>query len=107
MACPSGRFGPDLFEAAFSNFDLWEAMICPFAGPTSMLIVGTILYSGVGLNIFLRQGSVIVPFILALILGGTILGQTIGVISSFAALLILIVPPLIVSALIFAVDRRG
>lgn len=107
MACPSGRFSAELFNEAMSNFELWDAVICPFAGPTSMLLVGTVIYSGIGLNIFLRQGSVIIPFVLALILGGTVVGQTIGVISSFVAMIILIVPPLIISLLIFTVDRRG
>lgn len=107
MACPSGRFSAELFDAAMSNFELWDAVICPFAGPTSMLLVGTVIYSGIGLNIFLRQDSVIIPFVLALILGGTVVGQTIGVISSFVAMIILIVPPLIISLLIFTVDRRG
>ena len=107
MACPSGRFSAELFNEAMSNFELWDAVICPFAGPTSMLLVGTVIYSGIGLNIFLRLGSVIIPFVLALILGGTVVGQTIGVISSFVAMIILIVPPLIISLLIFTVDRRG
>lgn len=107
MACPDGRFTAELFNQAMSNFEIWDAAICPYAGPTSILLVGTVLYSGIGLNIFIRQGSMIIPFVLALVLGGTVIGQTIGVISSFAALIILIVPPLIISGLIFAVDRRG
>lgn len=107
MVCPTGRFSAELFNQAVSNFELWDAVICSYAAPTSLLLVGTVIYAGIGLNIFLRQESVIIPFVLALILGGTVLGQTFGVISSFVALIILIVPPLIISALVFAVDRRG
>lgn len=107
MACPDGRYAAEMFNEAMQNFELWDAIICSYAGPTSSLVVGTVLYSGIGLNIFLRQGSVIIPFVLVLILGGTILGQMFGVISSFAALVILIVPPLILSGLILALDRRA
>ena len=107
MPCPtSGRFTAEMFNTAMSNFDLWEALYCPFAAPLGALVVGTVLYSGVALNIFIRTGSFIIPFVLVLLLGGTVLAQMLGIISTFAGLIILIVPPLIVSGLIFFMDMR-
>jgi hypothetical protein len=106
MACPDGRFGADLFIAAMNNFELWEAMFCPFAGPLGQLIVGTIVYSGFGLNIFIRTGSMIIPFVLILLLGATVLAQMMAIISTFAGLIVLFAAPLVVTALVFTLDIR-
>lgn len=108
MACPDGaRYAGDAFITAMENLDLWEALFCPYATPLGELAVGSIVYAGFALNIFIRTGSVIVPFILVLLLGGTILAQVYAVISAFAALIILIAAPLVVSALVFLLDRRA
>lgn len=108
MACPvDGRYTVDLFQSAMENLDLWEAMFCAFGAPLGEAVVGSVLYAAIGLNIFIRTGSAIIPFILALLLGGTILAQMFAIISSFAAIIILIVAPLVVTGLIFTLDRRG
>ena len=108
MACPEGaRFTADMFRTAMENFDLWEATFCAYGSPLGELTVGTVVYSAVGLNIFLRTGSIMIPFVLALVLGGTILAQMFAIINAFVGLLILFGAPLVASMLIFAVDRRG
>jgi len=108
MACPSGaRYGTEMFQDAMANLDLWEALACPYGTPLGMTVVGTMLYSAIALNIFIRTGSVIIPTILVFILGGTIIGQMVGVVSTFASLLVLIVAPLTVAALIFLLDRSA
>ena len=107
MPCPTGRFGPELFQEAMQSLNLWEAMFCSYGAPLGELIVGTVLYSAVAINIFARTGSLIIPFILALILGGTILAQMYAVISAFVGIIVLIVAPMVVSAIIFMIDRRG
>lgn len=108
MACPSGsRFTAEMFQTAFENFELWDAMFCGYAGPLGEVLVGTIIYSAFALNIFLRTDSVMIPFVLAMILGGTILAQMFAIINAFVGLIILIAAPLVISALVFSVDRRG
>lgn len=108
MACPDGaRFTGEMFQTAMENFDLWEAMVCPYGTALGMGVVGTMLYSAFALNIFIRTGSVIIPFVLVMILGGTIIGQMVGVVSAFAGLIVLVVAPLVVSALIFVLDRQA
>jgi len=108
MACPDGaRFTSDMFQTAVENFDLWEAGFCAFGTPLGDLAVGSIIYAGFGLNIYIRTGSAILPFILILILGGTILAQVWAVINAFAALLILVSAPLVLSAFVLMIDRRG
>lgn len=108
MACPTGaRYTSDLFQTAMDNFDLWEAGFCAYGTPLGELVVGTVVYAGIGLNIFIRTGSPIIPFVLFLILGGTILGQTLGVIGTFMGMIVLVVAPVVVTTLIMLLDRRG
>lgn len=107
MACPDGRFTADMFNTAMQNFDLWDAFFCGYAGPLGQLVVGTFLYSAIGLNIFIRTGSLIIPFVLVLLLGATVLAQMVAIISTFAGLVILVVAPLVVSALVFLLDARA
>lgn len=108
MACPDGsRYTSEMFQTAMENFDLWDSMFCAYGTPMGELVVGTVLYSAIGLNIFLRTESVMIPFVLMLVLGGTILAQMFAIIGSFVGLLVLIVAPLVISMLVFTVDQRG
>lgn len=108
MACPTGaRFTSEMFQTAMEGLDLWEGMFCAYGTPLGELVVGTVVYSAIGLNIFLRTGSIMIPFVLALILGGTIFAQMFAIINAFVGLIILIAAPLVASMLIFTVDRRG
>lgn len=106
MACPTGaRYAADAFQTAMENLDLWEAGFCAYGTPLGELVVGTLVYSAVGLNIFIRTGSLIIPFVLMLLLGGTIFAQMLAIISTFGALVILVVAPLLVTAFAFMLDR--
>lgn len=108
MACPSAaRYSTDAFIAAMETLDLWEAMYCPYGTALGELAVGSIIYSGFALNIYIRTGSVMIPFVLVLILGGTVLAQVYAIISVFAGLVVLIGAPLVISGIVFLIDRRG
>lgn len=106
MPCPTGpRF--DTFFDALAEFNLWEAFFCSYGTPLGELVVGTVVYGAFSLGIFVTTGSIMIPFLLFLILGGTVIGQMLAIISDFVALLILFSAPIVVTALIFMVDRRG
>lgn len=109
MPCPPA--GSEGHYANFTNatqaLDLWEALYCPYGVAAGELVVGAMFYSAVGLAIYARTGSPILPFVLVLILGGTILAQMLAVISNFVAILILITAPLVVTALVYQLDRRS
>lgn len=107
MSCGTGRFSAELFLKAMEDLDLWRAFFCPYAAPLGDLTVGTVVYLAFMLGIYIRTQSVMIPFILLLVFGGTVLAQMFAVISAPVAMLILIVPPLVVTAAIFLVDRRG
>jgi hypothetical protein len=95
------------FQTAMENLALWDAFVCPYAAPLGLVVVGTLIYSAFALNIFVRTESLIIPFVLVLLLGGTVLGQMVGVVGTFAAVIILVVAPLVVSALIFLLDTKA
>lgn len=105
MACPSGPRYTGALEA-MKGFHLWEAAFCTYAVPAGELVVGLLFYGAVSLAIFIRTGSPIIPLILILILGGTILAQMVSIVSSFAAVLILLGAPIVISLLVFNIDRR-
>jgi len=108
MSCPDGaRYSTEMFQTAMENLELWEPFTCTYGTALGMAVLGTILYSGFALNIFVRTGSPVIPTILVLILGGTVIGQMVGVVSTFAGLLVLVVAPLTISAFIFVLDQRA
>lgn len=106
MACPDGpRYTG--FQTAMENLDIWEALYCTYGTAAGELVVGGVFYSAVGLAIYIRTGSAIVPLVLTLILGSTITAQMLSVISSFVALIILLGAPLIAALLAWKLDRRA
>lgn len=108
MSCPDGaRYSTEAFQDAMASLELWEAMSCTYGTALGMNVVGTLIYGAFALNIFIRTGSTIIPFILVLILGGAVIGQMVGVVSTFAGLLVLVVAPLTITALIFLLDQRA
>lgn len=106
MACPDGSRYQN-FSAAMAELDLWEALYCPYGVAAGELVVGAMFYSAVGLAIYIRTGSAIVPFVLLLILGSTVTAQMLSVISGFAALLILLAAPLTLTIIAWKLDRRA
>jgi hypothetical protein len=107
MACPSGSRFTGFFDAMSGGaMDLWNATFCTYAAPAGELTVGLLFYAAVSLAIFIRTGSPMIPFALVMLLGGTILAQMVGIVSTFAAILVLVSAPLIVAVFIFKVDRR-
>lgn len=107
VECPDGRYSAELFHAAMEEFAVFEAVTCTYGAPLGVMVVGTLFYSGVALNIFLRTGSVMIPFVLALVLGGTIFAQMFAIINAFVAIIILLAAPMVMAGLIFLVDRQG
>lgn len=108
MVCPvDGRYGADLFRQAMESMDLWEATFCAYGAPLGELVVGTILYSAIGLNIFIRTGSLIIPFVLSLILGGTILAQMFAIINTFVGIIVLLSAPIILTGLVYTFDGQA
>lgn len=106
MSCPSGGIFTG-FEAAFQSFDVWRAIYCMYATPLGGAVVGTLFYGAVSLGIVIRTGSLAIPAILYIILGGTITAQMLSVVTPFVGLAVLVTAPLAATAVIWTIDRLG
>lgn len=108
MSCPSGeRFTVEAFQRAFESLDLWQALYCTYAVPIPAAVVGSLFYGAVSLAIFIRTGSIGIPAVLFIILGGTILAEMMAVVTPFVALVVLVSAPLAATAIIWSIDRLG
>lgn len=74
------------------EFDFVEAITCTYANSASLAIVGLIVFTAVGGSIYIRTGSLIIPFGILLLAGGAVLSQMAAVATPVAVLLLLIVP---------------
>lgn len=107
MACPSGTGRYTQFMEAMENLQLWDAFFCMYAYPLGDLVVGTVIYGAFMLGITVKTNNIIIPFILFIVFGGTVLGRMLSVVSPMVGLLVLVVAPLILTGVIFTIDRLG
>lgn len=70
MSC-DGREGWELL----TDFDFIDAVTCTYADTVGMLVLGMLVFGAVSLSIYIRTGSVIIPFVLLLTTGGVTLAS--------------------------------
>jgi len=73
-----------------TDFEFIKAFTCTFANSVGLLVAGTLVYGGIGLFTYVRTGSIIVPFVLLVLVGGAVLSQVAGVFTTAATLLFLL-----------------
>lgn len=71
------------------NFEFIKALTCTYANPIGFLVVGLLVYGGISLSIYIRTGSIIIPFVLLLLTGGVVMQQVAGVAVAIATLVAL------------------
>lgn len=96
--CAAGKTGPEYL----TDFEFVEAITCTYANPTSLLIVGLLVYGAITITLYLTTGGVRIPAVLLLLTGGAVIPQVAapGVAVAVVALL------LIVSALVTVLYYR-
>lgn len=57
------------------NFEFLNAFACTYANVAGLLVVGLLVYGAISLSIYIRTGSVVIPFVLLLTTGGATLTQ--------------------------------
>jgi len=72
------------------DFEFIKAFTCTFANPAGLLVVGAIVYGGIGLSIYIETNDVIIPVVLMLVAGGAILSQIAGLFVSIATVVLLL-----------------
>lgn len=83
--CAAGKSGPE----HLADFQFLQAFTCTFAEPAGLLIVGMLVYGGIGLSIYIRTGSVIIPVILLFLTGGAVVTQVAAPAAAAATVLVL------------------
>lgn len=77
-----GAIGDGSFVAGF---------LCPYIDVIGLLGFGLLIYGAMATMIFIRTGSVVIPFVLLIILGGPILAQVASIGIAVATVVILLV----------------
>jgi len=70
-------------------FKFFEAFTCQYADPVGFLTTGMIVYGGILLSIYLTTGSIVLPAVLLLVVGGAVIGQLAAPSMIFVVLIIL------------------
>lgn len=89
---------------ACSDYDLWiealsasemavrDAVLCPFQTSMGGTVFATLVLFGiVGVPMYIRQGSVIIPFVLVLLISGVLLSQIVAMGQTLIIVTILLV----------------
>lgn len=88
-----------------ANFEFIKAFTCTFANPAGLLVVGLLVWAGISAAMYARQGSVVTPVILLLLIGGAIIPTIAAPGMTIAGILILVVPAGIVAYAIYRYSR--
>lgn len=76
------------FVDRLTDFEFWTAFTCQYADPIGFYVLGALVYTGVALPIYVRTGSITIPAILLLIIGGLVVPQMAGVATPIVTIVI-------------------
>lgn len=96
MACKDWEF----YINALQHFQVQDAVLCGFQGQMGGVAFAAVVVLGIiNLPIYIRQGSVVGPVVLTLVIGGVILAETAAMVQGlvlFAVLVVLGLGPVLV-----------
>lgn len=72
-----------------TNFQFWKAVTCPYANSVGFLTLGLFVYGSISIPIYLTTGSIIVPAVLLLLVGGAVMSQVAAPATTIAVLVLL------------------
>jgi hypothetical protein len=71
------------------NFEFIKALTCTYGDAMGMLPFGLLVFGAIELSLYIRTGSVIMPFVVLLLTGGALMGMVAGVATAIATVLVL------------------
>lgn len=78
------------FVEYLTDFQFWKAFVCPYANNMGgLLVVGTLFYFGLAAPIYITTGSIIMPLVLLLLVGGAVMAQTAAPATPIAVIVLL------------------
>lgn len=63
------------FQERLADFQFVEAASCQYADQMGFLTFGMIVYGGILSSIYLTSGSIVIPAVLLLVVGGAVIAQ--------------------------------
>jgi hypothetical protein len=87
------------------DFEFIKALTCTYANSVGFLVMGLLVYGSISLSIYIRTGSVIIPFVLLLLTGGVVMEQVAGVAVAIATIVVLVVGAGVVTYLYAELSR--
>jgi len=76
------------FFEALMDWNFIEAFTCAYAGSVGLFVVGTLFYVPMALAMYITTGSMMIPFVLLLMVGGAIVPQMIAPVPGFVSILV-------------------
>jgi hypothetical protein len=89
MACSDYPDG-ELYRA-LSDFAVRDAILCPYQVQMGGLVFSTLVMGGIGMALFIRTGTLVMPFIVMLLVGGVLMPHTAPVVFQMVQLLVMFV----------------
>ncbi len=71
------------------DFEFIKAVTCPYADAAGLTVVGLIVFGAIASSIYIRTGSMMLPFGLVMLTGGAVMGAVAGPAVAFATVLVL------------------
>lgn len=84
------QWNGDYIEA-LRNYAFGDAFVCPYWDTVGQLATGLLVWGGISLAIYIKTGSIIIPYILLLLLGGVVLQQVASVAVTISGVIVLAV----------------
>lgn len=73
------------------EWEFMKAVTCTYANVAGYLVTGLLVYGAVAISIYVRTGSVVIPFVLVLTTGGAVMSVVAPPATAIATVLILCV----------------
>lgn len=87
------------------DFQFVKAVSCTYVNASSLLVVGMLVYGGIGLSIYIRTGSMRIPAVLLLLTGGAIVPQIAGPAVSVAVIGLMLLGAGVITLLYYRYSR--
>jgi hypothetical protein len=82
------QWGGD-YTQALSKYAFGDALVCPFWDAVGQLATGLLVWGAVGTAIYIVTGSVMIPYVLLLLIGGAVISQVASLGVTIATIIIL------------------
>lgn len=95
MVCEAGLSGVEYLM----DFEFLQAVTCTYADAAGLAVVGTMVLGGIAASIYIRTGSLLIPFGLVLMTGGATMTFVAGPLLGLVTVMLLLLASGIVTIL--------